>query len=1622
MSAAIDKRLVEMGFNNTQFEKGVGESYASLERFKKSLNFDGSAFSLQGLANATRMISLETLSDSVQALSNRFSLLGVVGMSAINNITTAAMAAGKQVFNALNLDASKMGFKEYETQMGAIQTILANTSTKGTTLEQVNSALDELNTYSDKTIYNFTEMTKNIGTFTAAGVGLEDSTAAIKGIANLAAVSGSNSQQASVAMYQLSQAMASGTVKLMDWNSVVNAGMGGQIFQDSLKETARVHGIAIDDMIKTEGSFRDTLQKGWLTTDILTETLQKFTGDLNESQLRSMGYTEEQIAGIIKLGIMANDSATKVKTFSQLWETLREAAQSGWAKTWQIIIGDFEEAKAFMTEVSNILGAMIGESANARNSMLADWKALGGRTMLIDAIRNAFEAVVKIVTIAKKAFEEVFPPMTGQQLFNLTKGLKELTDRLKISDETASKLSRVFKGVASIVAIVVKGIGFLADGFAKLIGYIFPLNGGLLDILANLGDMAVSLKNSLTTTDGFKQMLANISSGLKNFGSKIKLAFETMLGAFTSSEGFKKAAEEIGNIVESLKSKFGEFATFAKSKFAPLGEFFSAVFVRINQILAPVVPFIINSFNKIKDAIKNFLGKDTKGLGSFGEKMQEFLKPLSEMVTNIGPLFQRLRSKMEELSPVFERIGEIAQKGFEEFGKIIKKVFEKIDLDKVLKLFNTGFLLGILLAIRQFVSSGSGMLNGITGILDGVKNTLAEWQKSLKADILMKIAIAVGILALSLIALSFIDPVKLTTAIGAVTTLFAELMLSMVSFQKISDGKNLAGAASFIGAMLGMAVAILLLSFAMSILSRLDSKALVKGMVTITVLTGALILMSKALANAKTDMISGGIGLILFAVALNILATAVERLSKLDTNQMFAGLVGVMVLAVTISAFVNNTSFDSGAIRMGIGLILLSTSLLILSGVVTILSKLDPAGMFTAIGAITALLGVVAAFSRLTSQVTNLISISIGVAILGGALYILAGAMALYSKLDPGMVAMSLIKMAAALGVIGLVMNLFPADMIAKSVGLLIVSGALLILAGVLATLGALPMENIGKGLLAIAGMILPIALGTSLMEGAIPGALAMLVVAFALSMLVPSLIALSLIPIEKMLVGLLGLAGIFLILGVAGALMTPVVPVLLGLGAAILMLGAAFLAVGVGIALFSVGLASLVATFYMMAPILPTLAKNFAEFLKQMSLAIQDAIPAMVSTVKSLILGLADIIITTAPVLIVTLVSVLMSLVTTLAQNAPAFFQAGFDILMAFLNGLKNNIGNVVTTAVDIVNNFLNALAAKLPELAESGFKFIIAWIDALSLAIENNMASLIAAGYRLFTAIFMGVTNGVTEGGTILVQAVLDLAKGAIDAFKEALGISSPSTVFLDFGRMMIQGLIDGVNGYLGTLQSNITSLVNEVISAFNKKYAQFRDAGANLVMGLIDGIKSKIAAAVAQAFKLATSVMDIIKKVLGIKSPSAVMYGIAEYMVEGFTNGLRNSTGDAIYASKDFGYNVTGAMQKAMSKVSDYLATDFNMNPTIRPVLDMSDLESGAKRLPGLFSINPISTASISGRLPIFPSPVLDNAGGVVQNGSATVSFVQNNYSPKELSRFEIYRQTRNQLASLKGLVTN
>ena len=626
MSKTVDERVVEMRFDNRQFESNVKTSMSTLEKLKQSLKLTEASKGLENISASARRVDMSPIANGVETVRMKFSALEVMAVTALANITNSAVNAGRRMISAITIQPIKDGFAEYETQMNAVQTILANTQKEGTNVKIVNAALDDLNHYADKTIYNFTEMTRNIGTFTAAGVKLDTSVSAIKGIANLAAVSGSTSQQASTAMYQLSQALASGTVKLMDWNSVVNAGMGGQVFQDALIRTSEHLQTGAKAAIAAKGSFRESLQTGWLTTEVLTQTLDMFAtaADTQEEyeaaveKFVSQGYTQEEAKQMADMAKTAGDAATKVKTFSQLIDTLKEALGSGWTETWRMVIGDFEEAKSLWTSVSDVLSDAINKSSDARNAIVKEWVDLGGRDDLIASFKNAFEGIISIVKPIKEAFRDIFPAITSKKLAAFTEGLKNITAKMKISDSTAAKLKSTFSGLFSVVSMFGKILGGVATAFGKLLtsAGVKALVDLFLSATAAIGDFLTALNKGFDS-NGFTGVLTAIAGGISNV---LKTAADG-LSKFGSSmpkigNGIVKVVSTIWN---AFKDVFGWISDHfsAKDLFAGLAG--GGIFVAAKKV--------IDLINTIKDKFEDFFGggEGGDGLGGVADKFSDIL-------------------------------------------------------------------------------------------------------------------------------------------------------------------------------------------------------------------------------------------------------------------------------------------------------------------------------------------------------------------------------------------------------------------------------------------------------------------------------------------------------------------------------------------------------------------------------------------------------------------------------------------------------------------------------------------------------------------------------------------------------------------------------------------------------------------------------------------------------------------------------------------------------------------------------------------------------------------------------------------------------------------------------------
>lgn len=1381
MSRTIDERVVEMRFDNKQFEQNVQTSISSIEKLEKSLNLKGASKGLEDVNVAAKNCNMTPLSNAVETVKMRFSALEVMAMTALSNITNSALNAGKNIVSALTIDPIKTGFQEYETQINAVQTILANTQSKGTTIDQVNAALDELNKYADQTIYNFTEMTRNIGTFTAAGVDLDKSVTSIKGIANLAAASGSNAQQASTAMYQLSQAIAAGKVSLQDWNSVVNAGMGGQLFQDALKRTAEHFGVNMDAMIEKYGSFRASLTEGgWLTTEVLTETLTQLSGAYSEADLIAQGYTEEQAREITKLAKTALDAATKVKTFTQLWDTLKESVQSGWTQSWEIIIGDFEEAKELLTEVSNSLGNMVNASAEARNKMLQDWKELGGRTALIEAVRNAFEGVLNIVKPVKEAFRDVFPPITGEQLYNLTVGLQELTEKFKIGEETANNLKRTFKGVFALFDIGLQGIKALVGGFADLIGYVAPAGDGILGFTAGIGDFIVGIDEAIKSSDAFNKAIEGIGNFLKPIADGVKTFVKTIADAF-------------GEFANVDTSGLNNFADKVQTRFEP--------FVKLGEL--------------VKKAFEGIIG--------IVKKASPVLSKLGSIVANaFGNLGEAILTAFDTAS--FDPILDLINTGL--FSAILIGVKKFIN------------------SLSEITENGGGILGSFKDILDGVKGSLEAWQSSLKAGTLLKIAGAMAILTAAIVALSLVDSGKLNASLGALSVLFVELLGSMAIFEKIMNGVAIKGMGQLTIAMIGLSTAVLILAGAVQKLSGLDWDGLLKGLVGVAGLSAILVTSATALSKTSKGLIKGSAGLVVFAAAIRVLVGAVEDLGALDAGSLAKGLIGVGVLCTELALFLKTTDLDGMGVLKGTGLVLLAASINILANAVGAFGTLDISSLLKGLSAVAVVLTELAVFTKVTANAKHVISTATAMTILGAAMLVFGEAVEKMGNLSWGEIGRGLTTMAGSLAAVTVAMNLLPKGMMSKATGMVEVGAALLIIGEAVRNMGGMSWEEIARGLVTLAGSMTILVVALNAMRGALPGAAAVLTVSAALAVFTPVIKTLGNMSWESIAKGLVALAGSFTVLGVAGVALGPLTPAILGLSAAIAVLGVGCLAAGAGILAFSTGLsalavsgaagaASLVVAVSSILSLIPLLFEAIGEGILSLAGVIANGGPAIAEAFTVLVLAAVEALVTAAPAVVDGLFVLIDSVLSALVEHTPTIVEQLFDILIGIIQAITTKLPELIKAGVELLMAFFDGVIDALSGIDVNVLVKGIAGIGLLSaiMLALSAVASLVP-----------GAMIGVLGMGAVIAELALVLA--AVGALAQIPGlewlIGEGGKLLQGIGTAIGQF----VGGIVGGFMSGVSSQFPQIgadLSAFMTNVQPFIEGATQLNPSMLDGVKA-------------------------------------------------------------------------------------------------------------------------------------------------------------------------------------
>jgi tape measure domain-containing protein len=1443
--ANIDDKVVAMSFEGSKFESGVRSTLSALDKLKAALRFDGASKGLNDVSNASKRIDFSRMASGIEDIKNRLGALRLAAIAAFTQMAMRAVSAGMQFAKSFTIQPIMQGLEIYQTKLQSIQTVLANTQAQGTKMSDVTKALDELNKYSNQTIYNFGQMAKNIGTFTAAGVDLKTATASIKGIANLAALSGSNSEQASVAMYQLSQAIAAGRVSLQDWNSVVNAGMGGAVFQKALANTAVAMGSLKDGAVQLVGpmkqlkingeSFRESIGgKGpkWLTSDILTTTLKTFTGDLSAAQLKAQGFNDQQIKSIQTTAKLALHAATQVKTLGQVFDIARETMATGWATTFETVFGSLDEAKATFTALSNAINGFIQKSADARNKVLGDWKALGGRAVLITAIKDTFQALGAILAPIKAAFRDIFPAKTGKDLYNLTVQFKAFAEALKPSPETIDNIRRTFRGLFAVLDIGRQIVSGIFTVFGQLFHAVGGGNGSFLKFTASIGDFLVNLDKALKKGDAFH-----------NF------------------------------------------------------------FVSLGQVLT--VP--VKMLQHLGEAIANLFSGFSPG--GFSGKMASLTK---------------------SAEPFRRAIDGIAQ-AMQGLGPAISNAISNINWEAILQVVRTGLFAALVLMLKNFIggtslnqifgimgknigkSFGAGILGNMSKAFGGLSGTLSAMQNELKARTLEEIAIAIALLAASVLALSLVNPDRLSGALGAMTIMFGELLAAMAIMDKITTMKSFVKLPVIAASLILFATAIDILTIAVYTLSKLSWEQLTKGLTGVGVLLGTLAASSVIFSKNSAGMVRTGIALMGIAVAMNLLARAMQQFGNMNWTQIAKGLVGV-----------------GGALAAIAGAM-----------------QLMPRGMVLQSAAILAI---------------------------GAALNIIALAVAKFGAMNLNTLAKGLGSIGASLVIIAGAMHLMPKSMVITAAGLLLVAASLGKIGDAVQKMGGMSIKQIAKGLVGLAGALTILAVALNAMSGTFAGAAALAVAATGLSLLVPALVLLGRQSWTTLLKGLIGLAAAIAVIAGAALLLSPSIPALLGFGAALVVIGAGLALAGAGIALIGVGLSAIAvagtASVGILIKALTDLVASLVGIAKNLVLGVLEIVKAFAATAPqftkalvTIVNNLLDVVIKSAPKIGQAFQALLDVALKIIANNQGKIIQAGFNLILALLRGISNNIGQVVTQATNIIVNFLRAIANNLGRIITAGAQILISLIKGIANAIGNvttaalniivkflagiasKVGAIIKAGTDIIVNLVTGIGNAgariVTAGVNAMIKFINAISKGAvklIDAGMTAIvnflngvakAINTHSAEMRTAGMAVAFAIADGMAfGLLSRAKGlaqqaanighGIISAMKHAVGAHSPSKEAF-DIGTYVMLGLANGMSNNSSLAYSTANELGQGVISVFKNVFQIMSPSKVMYDIGNYVGQGFAQGLRGSQKDINDSFVEMNDKLTEAMRTARETIA-------------------------------------------------------------------------------------------------------
>lgn len=1574
MSDTIDRRVVEMRFDNKEFESNVQSTMTVLEKLKERLNFKG----------VEKSMGAAGLSSAVDGVKDRFSAMEVVGMTALINLTNSAMNLGKQLARSLTVDQVRAGFAEYELKMGSIQTIMAST---GEDLKTVNGYLNELNTYSDKTIYSFSDMTQSIGKFTNAGVDLDTAVKAIQGISNEAAVSGANAQEASRAMYNFAQALSAGYVKLIDWKSIENANMATKEFKQQLIDTAVEMGNleknadgtytvltkgangAFKDTITATKNFNDSLSAAWMTTDVLTTTLGQYADETTD------------------IGKKAFAAAQDIKTFSQLMDTVKESIGSGWAQTFELIFGDLEEAKALWTSVNNVVSDFINKSSDARNNLLKGWKTtklafkgyqrleketvrltgvefLSGRDLLFKSISNTLKGLGSILSSIKLSFSEVFPLPTVERLMDIMAKLYVSTGNFAATMKLlGNNLRPVFasiftaaKDVLGIVSAIFKEIFGFIDGYGSESALFSIVN--VFGLIVSIAAKAVSAVAAFARTSGMfdtlhsvlvviNDILFAISDSIYYVLTKASVSLSDLLGSLSDTR------EKIDSTMRSAIDSDAIDDLVAKLTSIP-----SRLVDGVSKALSILSGLFSGAFAYIKGFFSN-LGLDTVIDLLVGGSVLLAVKKFKGIIEDLGDTFNTVKEK------IFGIIGgeDGGGKGglFEGIASKIENVLDSLSgsLNKFQETLNTAKLVIISHSLYQLANacktlsslSKSQLTNSVTaiGFLIVELSLAARKMKIGGTEGLITLVVALRILAEAVEELSGLPDVD--AAVGAIGALLFELVL----FMKLLNSKVIKTTAprieSIAKSLVIIGIALNLLAKPVKEIGSMNLKSLATGLGGVF---GILVIMLGFLAAFNTKKFKG-IGnkfneisksLIIFGVALNVLAAPIKTLGELDSDDMTQGLIGVAGALIIITSFLaalNTKTFkgaDKNFKQLAKSLLLLGIGLNLLVIPIAVLGSLDPEAMTNGLlgiaGALLILLGYCKSMDKVGSSAGRMLATSAALLVMSAAIGVIALAVKEMSTVDvgPGLATLfgSLVILAGAMHAMK--------SSLAGAAAMVVVAGSMYVLAPAIVKLSSVNIKGVLSGLLALGG-VMAIFVGFSKLAPKSAGdfvlfAGSILTVAGVMAVLAPAITAISKLDLKGVGAGLLALGGAMAIFLITAKLASGLIVEIFMLSSALGVFGAAVLALGVGLALVVGSIAAVVVGIMKLGEDLIKVFPILAEALAAGFVTFIQGVGESAESIKTACVQIVDMII------------------EVFVEAIPKLVDAGYQLLINFLTGISSGLPNIIDVATIIIVEFVDGITSKLPALVNAGFNLMISFLHSLADAIAEKGPVIIYAIEDIILAAVQALAQVVPVFG--------DSAAAAIEGYRKkireksgSVGTEAKNVADEASKNLEIKDQSKNANKAIDTLKSGIkkgerpTEIASKAIAKKIDDGLEIPDqynTGVDGVRGLINGLNGMKDDAYWAGYAVGKASDQGMKDGSGVHSPSWKAFKTGGFIVQGLVNGMKAMSSKAEASATNIATSVIGSYNSAVESFNPF--SDISM-----PSLDMTSVNNQLESINASFT---------------------------------------------------------------------